>query len=70
MLAKGKEFMKSFKLTPKTTDILKKMKFKVNATRIEGLNAYLQQIIQSEELLDINCVQSFLKADYLNFQDF
>lgn len=59
------EMEMGMKLPPKT-GILQK---KAVENRMEGLNAYLRVLVATPELIELDCVQSFLKADYLNFSE-
>lgn len=59
--------MKGMKLPPKQVEMLKRFNKKMKDTRIEGLNTYLRILLASPDLLELDCVQSFLKADYIHF---
>ena len=61
----GMDLVIGVKLPPKTILFQKKSV----EIRMEGLNAYLRVLVETPELIELDCVQSFLKAEYLNFSE-
>lgn len=64
---RGRGSVMGLKLPPKQIDLLRSINKKLLDSRIQGLNRYLRILVKRPDLLEMRCVQNFLKSDTISF---
>ncbi|KNB46661.1 hypothetical protein JH06_2347 [Blastocystis sp. subtype 4] len=64
---RGRGVVIGLKLPPKHIDVLRNINKRLFDSRIQGLNRYLRILVKRPDLLEMDCVQNFLKSDPVSF---